>query len=109
MELAEENKLDLHSPSAYKSCAYNSLTYFFVWVKIFPLNSWLMRMRPFPPKLTGLQKYFDYRLSRAGRTIENILSLLAARWQTFHTPIRANVENVEIYTLLCLALHNMLA
>ena len=63
VELVEENKLDLPSPSAYNSCAYNPLPYFFVGDEIFPLKAWLMR--PFPGKLTELQRPLDYRLSRA--------------------------------------------
>ena len=39
MELVEENNLDLLSPSAYKSCAYNPLLYFFVGDEIFSLNT----------------------------------------------------------------------
>ena len=65
-------------------------------------------MRPFPGKLTELQRSFDYRLSRARRTIENAFSILAARWRIFHTPMRANIEYAENYTLACLALHNSL-
>ena len=106
VEIVEENKLDIPSPSAYKSCAYNPLPYFFVGDEIFPLKTWLMR--PFPGKLTELQRSFDYRLSRARRTIENAFGILAARWQIFHTPMRANIENAENYTLACLALHNYL-
>ena len=43
-EIVEENKLDLTSPSAYKSpSAYNPLPFFFVGDEIFPLKTWLMR------------------------------------------------------------------
>ena len=104
VEIVKENKLDIASPSAYKSCAYNPLPYFFVGDEIFPLKRWLMR--PFPGKLTELQRSFDYRLSRKRRTIENAFGILAARWRIFHTPMRANIENAENYTLACLALHN---
>ena len=63
-------------------------------------------MRPFPGKLTELKRSFDYRLSRAPRTIKNAFGILAARWRIFHTPMRTNLENAENYTLACLALHN---
>ena len=65
-------------------------------------------MRPFPGKLTEFQRSFNYRLSRARRTIENAFGILAARWRIFHTPMRANIENAENYTLTCLTLHNYL-
>ena len=42
------------------------------------------------------------------RVIENAFDILAARRRIFQKPIRATVENVESYTLVCLALHNYL-
>ena len=36
-------------------------------------------MRPFPEKLTELQRFFDYQLSCARKTIENAFGILAAR------------------------------
>ena len=42
------------------------------------------------------------------RVIENAFDILAARRRVFQKPIRATVENVESYTLVCLALHNYL-
>ena len=52
VELVEKNKLDLPSPSAYKSCACNALPYSFVGDEINPLKMWLMR--PFSEKLNGI-------------------------------------------------------
>ena len=104
METVEGNKLGLTSPSAYKSCASNPLPYFFIGDDIFPLKTWLMR--PFNGKLTKLQRSFNYQLPCAQRTIENTFGILAAR--IFNTPIRANIENAENYTLACVALHNYL-
>ena len=63
-------------------------------------------MRPFNGKLTKLQRSFNYQLPCAQRTIENTFGILAAR--IFNTPIRANIENAENYTLACVALHNYL-
>ena len=52
VEFVEGNKLDLPSPSGYKSYAYIPLPYFFIGDEIFPLKIWLMR--PFLEKLTQL-------------------------------------------------------
>ena len=65
-------------------------------------------MRPYPGTLDKEQRIFNYRLSRARRTIENAFGILCARWRIFYTPIRAKVENVENFVLACLALHNYL-
>ena len=48
----------------------------------------------------------NFLISRVRLTIENTFGILAVRCRIFCTPIRASVENVEKYTLACLALHN---
>ena len=47
-------------------------------------------------------------MSQVRRTIENAFGILSARWRIFHTPMRANIENIEKYVLACLFLHNYL-
>ena len=75
--------------------------------EIFPLNTWLMK--PFPGKnLTHEQDVFNYRLSRARRTIENAFGVLSARWRIFRRPIRANVDTVQHIIKATIALHNYL-
>ena len=54
------------------------------------------------------QRIFNYKLFRARLTIGNTFGTLSASWRIFYTPIRASVENVEKYTLTCLALHDYL-
>ena len=82
------------------------LSYFCVENEIFSLKTWLMRT--LPGELDDNQRIFNYRLSHARLTIENSFGILAARWRIFYTPIRASVENLEKYTLACLALQNYL-
>ena len=101
-EMIEENRFDIPSPLTYKSCDFDPLPYFFAGDEIFPLKTWLMRH--YPGKLDKEQMIFNYHLSRARRTIENAFGILSARWRIFHTPIRANIENIEKYVLGCLCL-----
>ena len=61
---------------------------------IFPLKPWLMK--PYPGKnLTVEERIYNYRLSRARRTIENTFGILAAKWRIFRGPIKAKPEKIE--------------
>ena len=54
------------------------------------------------------QRIFNYRLSRACRTIENSSGILVARWRTFRRPIKASSERVDNIIKPCFGLHNYL-
>ena len=86
-----------------------NIPYYFIGDEIFPLKTWLVR--PYPEKALvddEEKKIFNYRQSRARRVIKNAFGILRARWRIFHKPIVATVENVETYTVSCLALQNYL-
>lgn len=55
--------------------------YTFLGDEAFPLKRWLMRPIPGASAKTHSQKVYNYRLSRARRTIENAFGILVARWR----------------------------
>lgn len=83
------------------------LPYVLIGDEIFPLKPWLMK--PYPGRnLDEPHRVYNYRLSRARRTIENTYGILSARWRIFRVLIRANEETVELITKAAICLHNYL-
>lgn len=96
--------LNIPSPA---TCGNTSLPYVLLGDDIFPLKPWLMK--PYPGKnLDESQRVFNYRLSRARRTIENAFGILSVKWRVFRRPIRASLELVEKITMATVCLHNYL-
>ena len=102
----KSKKMNVPNAKSLLEYAEDNLPFFLVGDEIFPLKTWLMRQ--YPGNLSLGQKIFNYRLSRARRTIENSFGILAARWRIFRQPIKAKVENAEKFTLAAIALHNYL-
>lgn len=77
----------------------------FVGDEAFPLKSYLMR--PYPRRELNMNsKIFNYRLSRARRTVENAFGLLVSRFRVFEKPIATSVSTaIKIVKASC-ALHN---
>lgn len=66
-------------------------------------------LKPYPDRgLTVEKTVFNYRLSRARRTVENAFGILANRWRVLLSTITLSVEKVETITYACVLLHNYL-
>lgn len=64
-------------------------------------------MRPFSRNsLTYEKRIFNYRLSRARRTIESAFGILASRWRIFRKPIIASLKTVDNIIKASICLHN---
>ncbi|KAG8226566.1 hypothetical protein J437_LFUL004738 [Ladona fulva] len=81
--------------------------YVFVADDAFPLTPHILK--PYPNRdLTEEKRNFNYRLSRARRTVENAFGILSNRFRVFQTKINLSPEKVETIVLAAVALHNFL-
>ena len=88
-------------------CGSKMLPYVLLGDDIFPLKPWLMK--PYPGKhLDEAQRVYNYRLSRARRTVENAFGILNAKWRILRRAIKANVDLVDKIAKACVCLHNYL-
>lgn len=69
-------------------------------------------MRPYPGRGTGnletSKAIFNYRLSRARRTIENSFGILASRWRIYRTEIIASPNTVKGIIQATVVLYNFI-
>ena len=83
------------------------IPYFFVGDAAFPLKTYMLR--PYPGRnLPESKRIFNYRLSRARRTIENTFSIMATKFRIFRRPMIANPDKVTRITKAVCCLHNYL-
>lgn len=102
----EDHPSEMHLPSSSTHGGHN-LAYVLVGDDIFPLKPWLMK--PYPGKnLSEFERVFNYRLSRARRTIENAFGILSAKWRIFRRPIRGSLQLVNKIVQASVCLHNYL-
>jgi len=79
----------------------------FVADEAYPLRPYLLK--PFSARgLTTSERVFNYRLSRARRTVENAFGMLANRFRVLHHPIQMDPVKVSTVIMAICVLHNML-
>lgn len=83
----------------------NIQTYVFVADEAFGLHTNLLR--PFPGRgLNNTRRIFNYRLSRARRTVECAFGVLANKWRVLHTTILVEPNFCDNIIKACCVLHN---
>ena len=98
--------LDMPSPECLPD-RHLPVPYTVIGDEIFALKPYLMK--PLPGRnLTDEGRIYNYRLSRARRTVENAFGILANRFGVFQTTITLPPEKVELIILASCVLHNFL-
>lgn len=88
-----------------------NVPFFYIGDDAFPLLKRLIK--PYSTKrnnepFTNDEKIFNYRLSRARRTIENAFGVLVMRWGCLRNEFQCNPDKVKVIVAACCALHNFL-
>ena len=103
-----ENK-EFDIPSPREVCTEGpALPFVMIGDEAFPLANYLMRPYPGKNGLSPEQETYNYRLSRARRTIENAFGILASEWRIFRKPIQGSLSNIEKMIQATICLHNWL-
>lgn len=98
-------QLNLPEPANLPETTDNPQPFVFIGDEAFALHTNLLR--PYPGRgLTLTRKVFNYRLSRARRTVECAFGVLANKWRVLHTPIQVEPEFIDIIVKACCILHN---
>lgn len=101
------NTLNIPKGTACLPGSNKKTYYYFVGDEAFQMSTHVMR--PYPGRSLNEQKrIFNYRLSRARRTIENTFGIFAARWRIFRRPICAGPDVADRFVLAAMCLHNFL-
>lgn len=82
--------------------------FFFIADDAFPLSSRIMKPYGTCNDFTNDQRIFNYRLSRARRTVENAFGILTMRWGCLRSEFLCGPDKVKIIVAACCALHNFL-
>lgn len=103
----EEETLNLPKGTANLPGSNVKLPCFFLGDSGFPISTTMMRL--YSGKLLDeRKKIFNYRLSRARRTIENTFGILSSRWRIYRKPITMNPKYVDSIIMATVCLHNFI-
>lgn len=103
---SNENPLEIPPPCKLPGRNVN-VPFVLVGDDAFALDEHLMK--PYAHQnLSNIERTYNYRLSRARRTIENVFGILANKFRIFHQPLQLNPQKCRIVTKAACALHNFL-
>lgn len=105
--LLETNALHFPLPTRLNNMDLD-FPYVLVGDEAFPLSTYMMRPYPRSRRLNINRKIFNYRLSRARRTVECAFGLLAARWRIYRQPLIVCTRTVVKAVQATVVLHNFI-
>lgn len=99
------NQLNIPEPKCLPNTDDSPQPYVFVADEAFGLHKNLLR--PYPGRgLTNTRRIFNYRLSRARRTVECAFGVLSNKWRVLHTPLLVEPDFADDIIKACCILHN---
>lgn len=99
------NQLQIPDPVSLPLTENNLQPFVFVADEAFGLHTNLLR--PYPGRgLNNTRRIFNYRLSRARRTVECAFGVLANKWNVLHTTIIVEPDFCDHIIKACCVLHN---
>ncbi|XP_036144740.1 protein ANTAGONIST OF LIKE HETEROCHROMATIN PROTEIN 1-like [Monomorium pharaonis] len=103
----EENLLQIPPPKIV-NVRGPVLPYVIVADEAFGLKNYLMRPYSRSQNLDRKKKIFNYRLSRARRTVESSFGILTAKWRIYRKPIIASITLSRKIVQATCCLHNFI-
>lgn len=98
-------QLNLPKPTCLPNSESSPLPYVFLADEAFSLHTNLLR--PYPGRgLNDKRRVFNYRLSRARRTVECAFGVLSNKWRVLHTPLLVEPDFADEIIKACCILHN---
>eukprot|EP00102_Acyrthosiphon_pisum_P017929 XP_008189523.1 PREDICTED: uncharacterized protein LOC103311623 [Acyrthosiphon pisum] len=105
MAVLYTNQLQIPDPVSLPLTENNLQPFVFVADEAFGLHTNLLR--PYPGRgLNNTRRIFNYRLSRARRTVECAFDVLANEWNVLHTTILVEPDFCDHIIKSCCVLHN---
>ncbi|XP_064624570.1 uncharacterized protein LOC135486037 [Lineus longissimus] len=106
-QLLQENRLNIPEDNVIVSTSDHYIPYVIVGDEAFPLKSYLMR--PFAARtLDRHRRIYNYRHSRARRTVECTFGILARKFEIFQRPMRLQPDKAVTVTNAATVLHNFI-
>ncbi|GFR59468.1 hypothetical protein ElyMa_005386300 [Elysia marginata] len=105
--LLEEGKLNIPTSEFKVNTTRRTIPFMIVGDEAFPLKTYLLK--PYAAKTLDQEKrIYNYRHSRARRTVECAFGILAKKFGIFQSPLRVEPDKAVLLTNAALVLHNFI-